>query len=191
MAKIYKLLAQSSYLILNRMVARKLKSNDAALLLAELAAIHDQHPENEFVFRKQDVLMESCNLTLYSLRNCVKLLKEKEILEIRRYGTPPMNWYRVNEQKMYDLLISDSDSYEDQQVKEMNTASNTSDSDSYKDPNSIAYINNKSINNELNSIEENNNIYNNTNISELQREKNKAFRVDIDMNYINETLDSI
>ena len=146
MAKKHKLLAQSSFWTLNKIVARKLKSNDATLLLAELCDVHDQHPNKNYVFRKQEDLMESCNLTLYGLRNAVKLLSTEGLLEVKRCGTPPLNRYKVDDEKVYELLTSDFNSFKDTQQEDVDTVAISDENSSNEVPISIAY-NNKQDNN--------------------------------------------
>ena len=144
-----KLLAGSSFWTLNKNMAKYLKSNDAALLLAELCDIHDQHPKEEFIFRKQDYLMSSCNLSIYALRSSVKILHKENLIEVKRKGTPPLNYYKVIDSTVGDILISHSSSFEDQTPKDVESTSyKDAQNSSYKDPISAAYNNKQETNNQ-------------------------------------------
>lgn len=153
-----KLLAQSSFWTLNKHIAKKLGSNDAALLLAELSDIHDQHPDKEVVFRSQEKLMESCNLTVTGLRNAMKILFDAGLVGIEKIGLPATNHYKVYDDKVLEILSAGF----------LSTSHQSSGSLSTRDQGDSSHINKQDNNNQYKeTIGVNKEIYNNTKVNEV------------------------
>lgn len=87
---------QGSFFSVNKVVAKYLKSNDAALLLSHLIYLQEHHFKGEEFYQQQERLMEECNLSLSSLRISMKILSERGIVSIRKKGTPAKNYYTIN-----------------------------------------------------------------------------------------------
>ena len=142
-----KLLAQSAFWILNKNVAKALKSNDAALLLAELLDLHVQHPDEDMVFCQQERLMENCNLTITGLRNAMKLLFDAGVVYIEKRGVPAKNYYKVLDEKVNELLSSGTLSTSDQPTNDNKSEESISSSDtesySTSEQESLEQINNQ------------------------------------------------
>jgi hypothetical protein len=149
-----KLLAQSAYWTLNKHVAKALKSNDAALLIAELLDIHDQHPERDMVWRKQQQLMDSCNLTITGLRNAMNILKDKNLIYVEKKSNPAKNYYKVLEDNVDALLSSGKMSTSDQPRENDKKPSGTMPS---SDKGECSH-NNKHNNNQITNNQGNNSI---------------------------------
>lgn len=131
---------QGSFFSVNKVVAKYLKSNDAALLLSHLIYLQEHHFKGGEFYQQQEKLMEECNLSKSALRICMKILSDAGIVSIKKKGTPAKNYYTINFSVLEDIfsLSSDQDSdhkrsttIRDQEtVSQVITFSSTSDQDS-------------------------------------------------------------
>ena len=87
---------QGSFFSVNKVVAKYLKSNDAALLLSHLIYLQEHHFKGEEFYQQQERLMEECNLSLSALRISMKILSKEEIISVVKRGTPAKNYYTIN-----------------------------------------------------------------------------------------------
>ena len=109
-------LSKNAFYMVNKAVAKHLKSNDAAILLSELIFLHKQHDKKQMVFLNQERLMQNCNLTLHRLRSSMTLLLEEELVyREKKKGvndTTPKNYYRVFFENVDKIL----DTYDDRRA---------------------------------------------------------------------------
>lgn len=107
---------QGSFFSVNKVVAKYLKSNDAALLLSHLIYLQEHHFKGEEFYQHQERLMEECNISMSVLRKCMNLLSEEDIIIIVRKkkvnDATPKNYYSINFSVLEDIfnLSSDQDS---------------------------------------------------------------------------------
>ena len=79
---VLELLAQSSFIMFNKPLARKI-GIDEAILIGSLSSLQVKYGNEEF-FCEQSKLMEDTCLTEYRLRNATKTLKDKNIISINK-----------------------------------------------------------------------------------------------------------
>lgn len=101
---VLELLAQSSFIMFNKPLARKI-GIDEAILIGSLSSLQVKYGNEEF-FCEQSKLMEDTCLTEYRLRNATKTLKDKNIISINKKGLPAKYYYKVNEEVILSYLTT-------------------------------------------------------------------------------------
>lgn len=101
---VLELLAQSSFIMFNKPLARKI-GIDEAILVGSLSSLQVKYDNEEF-FCEQAKLMEDTCLTEYRLRNATKTLKDKNIISINKKGLPARYYYKVNEEVILSYLTT-------------------------------------------------------------------------------------
>lgn len=80
--------------------------NDASMVLYfTLSTIRRRKIEQVSIL--QEDFIERCNLSLSSLRSSIKLLKDKELIYIEKGDMPDKNYYRVNRDKISEIIGRD------------------------------------------------------------------------------------
>lgn len=168
-----KLLSQNAFWTVNKHLAKYLKSNDAALLVAHFLSLQEEVFGGNPFYQQQQRVLDELNMKLPTLRKIVKQLQSENLLVVDKRGLPAKHYYYIDQQVLHKIVSLDLHksaaldlTYSESQRKELNKN-----------------------NSEENNLEEKEILYNN-NITNIQREKNDAFRTKVDMNYINESLDS-
>ena len=96
------LIANDSYIMCNKTIAKEYGINEA-ILLGSLCSLQKRYGNEEFYF-EQPKLMEDTCLTEYSIRQATKVLKEAGIISVVKKGLPAKHYYKVNEQVLYKVL---------------------------------------------------------------------------------------
>jgi len=69
----------------------------------------DQIKENEEFFMSRKLIEFNVGLTEDQQRSAIKQLKELKIIQVRKIGLPPINHYRINYEKIQEMIYEDSD----------------------------------------------------------------------------------
>lgn len=103
-----KLLAQSSYWVLNKDITRALGSLEASLVLSLLCDMHTMHPEKEMVFCKQSYIEQETGLSYHRIGKAMDLLESKHLIyrERETQTLQPKMLYRVLEDNVLNLYRS-------------------------------------------------------------------------------------
>ena len=100
---VLQIIARENFITYSKVVARNLGVN-AAVLLGQLCS-YQNLAEGEF-YREQSLIAEDTCLSIYEIRKAVDVLVENELLVVERKGVPAKNFYKIDENKLYDFLIS-------------------------------------------------------------------------------------
>lgn len=96
------LIASDNYITLNKTLLKKL-GVEATILFGALCSYQRYFNGEEF-YKEQDKLMEDTCLTEYLLRNATKILKDLGLISVIKKGLPAKNYYKVNADKLLDML---------------------------------------------------------------------------------------
>ena len=111
--KLLKLLSNTGFISCNKAIARLLGLAEA-ILLGELCSISEMFGGEEFYF-SQEKISNDTTLSEYQICNALKHLKDAGVLNITKKGLPCRNFYSINEDKIVELLDSETSS---QKIKE-------------------------------------------------------------------------
>ena len=100
---VLQIIARENFITYSKVVARKLGVN-AAVLLGQFCS-YQNLAEGEF-YREQSLIAEDTCLSVYEIRKAVDVLVENELLVVERKGVPAKNFYKIDENKLSDFLIS-------------------------------------------------------------------------------------
>lgn len=114
--KLLKLLSNTGFISCNKAIARLLGLTEA-ILLGELCSISEMFGGEEFYF-SQEKISNDTTLSEYQICNALKHLKEAGVLNITKKGLPCRNFYSINEERVVQLLDSETSS---QKTKEQAT----------------------------------------------------------------------
>lgn len=106
--KLLKLLSNTGFISCNKAIARLLGLTEA-ILLGELCSISEMFGGEEFYF-SQEKLSNDTTLSEYQICNALKHLKETGVLNITKKGLPCRNFYSINEERVVQLLDSETSS---------------------------------------------------------------------------------
>jgi len=100
-----KLLAQSSYWVLNKDITRALNSLEASLILSLLCDMHSMHPDKLMVFCRQSYLKQETGLSYHRIGKAMDLLQSKNLIYREREVNTlqPKMMYKVLEDNIVDL----------------------------------------------------------------------------------------
>ena len=100
---VLQIIAKENFITYSKVVARNLGVN-AAVLLGQFCS-YQNLAEGEF-YREQSLIAEDTCLSIYEIRKAVDVLVENELLVVERKGVPAKNFYKIDENKLSDFLIS-------------------------------------------------------------------------------------
>ena len=100
---VLQIISKENFITYSKVVARKLGVN-AAVLLGQFCS-YQNLAEGEF-YREQSLIAEDTCLSIYEIRKAVDVLVENELLVVERKGVPAKNFYKIDENKLSDFLIS-------------------------------------------------------------------------------------
>ena len=100
---VLQIIAKENFITYSKVVARKMGVN-AAVLLGQFCS-YQNLAEGEF-YREQSLIAEDTCLSIYEIRKAVDVLVENELLVVERKGVPAKNFYKIDENKLSDFLIS-------------------------------------------------------------------------------------
>ena len=104
---ILQLLARENYIAYHKTLANVI-GVDEAILFGELCSMNNMYGD-EF-FCEQSKLMNDTCLTEYRIRNALKNLQKANLVSVTKKGLPAKNYYILNEDKLLEMLDSQSTS---------------------------------------------------------------------------------
>ena len=101
------LLSSTAFLVLNKGLAREIGLK-AAVLLADLISKEEYFIANGMTdgwfFNTEANIEEDTTLNSYHQRKCVKTLKDKGLIQVKRKGIPAKQYFKINEQQVIQIL---------------------------------------------------------------------------------------
>ena len=101
------LLSSTAFLVLNKELARQVGLKEA-VLLADLISKEEYFIANGMTdgwfFNTETNIEKDTTLTAYQQRRCIKTLKDKGLIEVKRKGIPAKQYFKINEQLVVKLL---------------------------------------------------------------------------------------
>jgi len=101
------LLSSTAFLVLNKELARQVGLKEA-VLLADLISKEEYFIANGMTdgwfFNTEANIEKDTTLTPYQQRRCLKVLKDKGLIEVKRKGIPAKQYFKINEQLVVKLL---------------------------------------------------------------------------------------
>ena len=113
---VLQIIAKENFITYSKVVARKLGVN-AAVLLGQFCS-YQNLAEGEF-YREQSLIAEDTCLSIYEIRKAVDVLVENELLVVERKGVPAKNFYKIDEDKLSELLITRCEKFEHLEVENL------------------------------------------------------------------------
>lgn len=131
---IINLLANNGYIILNKIVIKKLGLHEA-IILGELCSEYTHWEKNgkledNYFYSTRENIEENTGLSAYQQREPMKKLISLGVILEKSKGMPLQKWYSLNSQLLYKLLCEDLDlttsskEIKEQDVKELNNNEN-------------------------------------------------------------------
>ena len=101
------LLSSTAFLVLNKELAKQVGLKEA-VLLADLISKEEYFIANGMTdgwfFNTEANIYKDTTLTAYQQRKCLKVLKDKDLIEVKRKGIPAKQYFKINEQQVMQLL---------------------------------------------------------------------------------------
>jgi len=110
MKKSKNVLSSTNFWLINKSVHLAL-GGDVALLLSDLSYRQDywetrnKLTEDGFFFIERSILKKDTLLSETKQWKASKVLIDLGVLEVKRRGIPPKNYYRIDNQKVNDLVV--------------------------------------------------------------------------------------
>lgn len=139
---ILSMLAKENYISYSKPIARKL-GIDEAILFGELCSVNYRFDDEEFYYEQEKLMNDTC-LTEYRLRNALKNLQSANLVTIIKKGLPAKNYYKLNADKLLEIIEEDKKSRSTSGVKFDTTRD--SNFDTTRDSNFDTTLNKKEIN---------------------------------------------
>ena len=101
------LLSSTAFIVLNKELARQVGLKEA-VLLADLISKEEYFIANGMTdgwfFNTESNIEKDTTLTPYQQRRCLKTLKDKGLIEVKRKGIPAKQYFKINEQLVVKFL---------------------------------------------------------------------------------------
>jgi hypothetical protein len=101
------LLSSTAFLILNKELARQIGLK-AAVLLADLISKEEYFIANGMTdgwfFNTENNIEQDTTLNAYNQRKCIKILKQKNLIAVKRKGIPAKQFFKINEEQVLQIL---------------------------------------------------------------------------------------
>tara|TARA_R110002012_G_scaffold57304_1_gene147590 strand:+ start:1335 stop:1952 length:618 start_codon:yes stop_codon:yes gene_type:complete len=101
------LLSSTAFIVLNKELARQVGLKEA-ILLADLISKEEYFISNGMTdgwfFNTEANIQKDTTLTSYQQRKCIKTLKEKQLIEVKRKGIPAKQYFKINEELVVKFL---------------------------------------------------------------------------------------
>lgn len=131
---IINLLANNGYIILNKIVIKKIGLHEA-IILGELCSEYTHWEKNgkledNYFYSTRENIEENTGLSAYQQREPMKKLINLGVILEKSKGMPLQKWYSLNSQLLYKLLCEDldlatsSEETKEQDVKKLNSNEN-------------------------------------------------------------------
>ena len=106
------LLSSTAFLVLNKELAKQVGLKEA-VLLADLISKEEYFITNGMTdgwfFNTEANIEQDTTLNSYHQRKCIKTLKEKGLIEVKRKGIPAKQYFKINEEQVLQILNNLSD----------------------------------------------------------------------------------
>ena len=106
------LLSSSAFLVLNKEIAKQVGLKEA-VLLADLISKEEyfiaRGMTDGWFFNTEANIEEDTTLNSYHQRKCIKTLKGKGLIEVKRKGIPAKQYFKINEEQVLQILNNLSD----------------------------------------------------------------------------------
>lgn len=125
----YYILGQHSHWNINKKLAKKV-GIEAALLLSDLISkreyfvINKDIKINEWFFNTAENIELDTTLTPHKQREAIKVLCEVGFLEVKLFGMPAKNHFKINDAQLLKYLTTSNENISQQDVKIFNTNNN-------------------------------------------------------------------
>jgi hypothetical protein len=101
------LLSSTAFLILNKQLAKQIGLKEA-ILLADLISKEEYFIAKGMIdgwfFNTTDNIEKDTTLNSYHQRKCIKVLKDKGLIEVKRKGIPAKQYFKINEKQVMQIL---------------------------------------------------------------------------------------
>jgi hypothetical protein len=101
------LLSSTAFIVLNKELAKRVGLKEA-VLLADLISKEEYFIANGMTdgwfFNTESNIEKDTTLTAYQQRRCLKALKDKGLIEVKRKGIPAKQYFKINEQLVVKFL---------------------------------------------------------------------------------------
>ena len=101
------LLSSSAFIVLNKELARQVGLKEA-ILLADLISKEEyfisKGMTDGWFFNTEANIEADTTLNSYHQRNCLKTLKEHNLIEVKRKGIPAKQYFKINEEQVLQIL---------------------------------------------------------------------------------------
>jgi len=101
------ILSSSAFIILNKHLARQIGLKET-ILLADLISKEEYFIANGMTdgwfFNTEANIEQDTTLNSYHQRKCIKTLKEKGLIEVKRKGIPAKQYFKINEEQVLQIL---------------------------------------------------------------------------------------
>ncbi len=101
------LLSSTAFIVLNKELARQVGLK-AAVLLADLISKEEYFIANGMTdgwfFNTEANIQDDTTLNPYHQRKCLKTLKDKGLVEVKRKGIPAKQYFKINEEQVLQIL---------------------------------------------------------------------------------------
>ena len=102
------LLSSSAFLIVNKKLAKSIGLKETVLLSDLISKeeyfITTGKIDNGWFFNTEQNIFEDTTLTPYQQRKCLKTLKNHQLVDVRRKGTPAKLYFKINEEQVVKKL---------------------------------------------------------------------------------------
>ena len=106
--------ASNNYGLYNKTLAKKIGLHES-IFLGEIISEYDywnkMHSltDDGYFYSTVENVMESTTLSDYQQRSIIKHLVELKILDVKVAGMPVKRYFRINEERFYDILLEDNE----------------------------------------------------------------------------------
>ena len=125
---ISKLLSNDGFIVVNKSLIRELGLHEA-IMIGELCSEYNYWEkcnklDNEMFYSNRDNIEYNTGLNEHYQRKALTTLKEKEIIDVIKKGLPAVNYYKINFDKILNILSTSSASREELDVKDVDLNNN-------------------------------------------------------------------
>ena len=101
------LLSSTAFIVLNKQLAQEVGIN-SAVLLSDLISKEEYFISNGMTdgwfFNTESNIEQDTTLNPYHQRKCIKILKDKGLIEVKRKGIPAKQYFKINEEQVLQIL---------------------------------------------------------------------------------------
>lgn len=115
------IIASKNYIIYNKTLAKEL-GVESAIVFGVLCDYQRFYGEQEF-YKDQNQIIEDTALTKYAVRTAIAKLKEMQLISAEVKGVPARYFYKINEEKLSEMLSSQFCENEKQDLRNRKTRS--------------------------------------------------------------------